>query len=157
MLYVAASDQHQLRAIGLHDEHNPLIVDTFDPSGWQRQEGKTINYFEDEKTFGRTSGGFNIKQDAELFYWSATTSTISLPTRLGDIPGGVYGLVQDRSFVFALTRQTGSELQIYDKQISTSTALSVALPTTPQVMTCDGDAIYVVAMNTPIIYKISFK
>lgn len=155
--YIAASDQFQLRRVDISDERSPRTIDAFDPSGWERQEGKSLAYFEDNLMLGRTTGGFNIRKDHELFRWFQATSTLSnLPGSI-DHPGGIYGIVPDRPYVFLATRQSGGEFQILDHSLSTTTALVIPLPVPAQSMTCDGDSIYVLGMGSSIIYKISFK
>ena len=165
--YVAASDEKQLRAVDVSDPVHPMLMSRFSPSGWERQEGKTLSYFEDSLAFGRTSGGFNIKKDHELFSWliassqssssSSTTPDISLLPDSTDISGGVYGIVTDRSHVFVATRQADRELQIFDRSFSTTTVRTFPLPVAPQTMTCDGDRLYILAGTAPVIYQITFK
>jgi hypothetical protein len=74
-----------------------------------------------------------------------------------DILGGVYGIIADRSYFYIATRQLGNELQIYNHDLSTTTSKKISLPATPQMMTCDGDNLYVLAATAPVIYQISFK
>ncbi len=178
--YVAASDDKQLRAIDVHDPASPILLDSFNPSGWERQEGKSLSFFEDGLEFGRTSGGFNIKQDHELFAWGTSTITRiqslnkSVPQNFPipsisdsplntpvpnsvDISGGVYGIIADRSFVYTATRQLDREFQIFDHNLSTTTAKTISLPVAPQILTCDGDNLYILAATAPVIYQISFK
>lgn len=155
--YVATSDQFSLRSIDLSDPSHLHIVDSFDASGWQRQEGKSLAYFEDMLNLGRTSGGFNIRQDHELFSWASATGTIDSPQASVDISGGVYGVIRDRSRLIVATRQLGAEIQIYEHRLATTTMASVSLPVPPQSMTCDGSNIYVLAMNSPVLYILSFK
>ncbi len=166
--YVTASDEKQLRVIDVHDPTNLILFDSYSPSGWERQEGKALSFFEDSLGWGRTSGGFNIKTDHELFSWGTSTITsyqkqnhlpLSNPEELrsSDVPGGIYGIVPDRSFVYVATKQFGKELQIYDKSLSTTTMKSISLPATPQTMVCDGDSLYILAATAPVIYKVTFK
>jgi hypothetical protein len=158
--YVAASDSNQLRVIDVHDSAHPFIVDSFSPSGWERQEGKSLSYFEDRLNFGRTSGGFNIKQDQELFTWGSTTRArvdgISQPDNSQDVSGGIYGIVTDRSYLYAISHDVGRELSVNDFNLSTSTARRFSLPHQPSAMTCDGSSIYILATDTPVMYSVTF-
>ncbi len=158
--YISDSDERQLRVADVSNAGVQNILDSFSPSGWQRQEGKSLSYFEDGLVFGRTSGGFNIKNDNELFSWQNIPSSsppISNTTQSSvDIPGGVYGIVTDRNHVYIATKQPGHELQIYDRSVSTTTAKSFPLSTTPQAMTCDGANIYILTTSSPIIFQITF-
>ncbi len=159
--YVADSDQKQLRRIDVSQPASPILVDSFSPSGWSRQEGKILSYFEDSLGFGRTSGGFNITTDHEAFTWTASASSTYSPENFSvynsiDIPGGVYGMVVDRSHAYLATRQVNKEFQIFDRLLSTTT-VSYSLPVAPQRLTCDGDRLYILAATAPVIYEISFN
>ena len=127
------------------------LIDTaggrFSPSGWSRQEGKSVSIYHGRLILGRTSGGYNITTDPELFVLATTSAT-------KDIPGGIYGIVQDDNHVYVITHQVGQEFQIFDPALSTSTVFS--LPTQPQSMTCDGDTIYILSHTLPNIYAIKF-
>lgn len=156
LAYLASADLGQLRIVDFHDLANPRLVGTFSPSGWSRQEGKSILFFEGALGLGRTSGGFNLTSDHEVFVW-ATTSAENLisPTSL-DIAGGVYGIVADRSHFYLATRQAGRELQIFDRNLSIASSSAFTLPISPQSLTCDNDKIYILAHSGPYIYAISF-
>ena len=154
--YVAAADDKQLRIIDVRDPANPVLVNSFSPSGWQRQEGKAISFFEGALSFGRTSGGFNITTDKEAFAWSTTSaSTLNSPASL-DEPGGVYGIIADRSQTYLATRQANHELQVLARDLSTSTSISYPLPLSPQAMTCDNDRLYILDHSSPKIIKVGF-
>ncbi len=159
--YISASNEKQLMVVDVSNPTTPIVLDSFGPTGWERQEGKTLSFFEDAIGFGRTSGGFNIKSDHELFHWNISTSTnyqnynMSLANSV-DISGGVYGIIVDRSHVYLATRQLDREFQIFDRNLSTSTVQTISLPVAPQAMTCDGDSIYILASMAPVIYKITF-
>lgn len=158
--YIAASGEQQMVVADIQDVLSPHIIASFDPSGWSRQEVKVISVFEDSLNLGRTSGGFNIAQDHELFAWASTSLNwrpdVSSHQSV-DIPAGVYGIVTNRNRIYLATRQIGKELQIFDMPLSTSTLVSYALPVAPQGMTCDGDIIYVLGKGASVIYKITSK
>lgn len=166
-VYVADSDQQQLRVLDISQPPKPTLVNSFSPSGFERQEGKALSLFEDGLTFGRTSGGFNITQDHEIFAWATTSSTtLAIPSApigrfSADIPGGVYGIVGDRGDLYLATRQLDHELEIvgrlYDGTLATSSAVSYALPVAPQTITCDRDKLYLIAHSAPVIYEITFN
>ena len=149
--YVAASDQDQLRFVDVNT-NVPRIIRRFSPSGWQRQEGKSIISFEDTLSFGRTSGGFNIIADHELFGWGSSTEPIS-----ADISGGIYGIIRDRSHVYAITHASGKEFAVFAPDMSTTTAAYYPLPAIPQAITCDSDTIYILASDAPMLYEITFS
>ena len=152
--HVAGSDQQQFRTLEVSDPTNPRMVSSLSPSGWSRQEGTAVSLFENAVDFGRTSGGFNIVADHEFF-----TASSSL-----DMPGGVYGIIQDRFHTYLATRQVDKEFQIFESRSSgsvsehfaTSTSLAFSLPVAPQKMMCDGNHIYILAGTAPVIYEVSF-
>ncbi|MEA2715663.1 MAG: hypothetical protein QOG91_691 [Candidatus Parcubacteria bacterium] len=157
LAYVAGSDEEQLRLIDVRDPSRPTLENSFSPSGWQRQEGKIVTRFEGQTMFGRTSGGFNIRDDHEAFAF-ATTSEPALEDPISaDIGGGVYGIVMDRSRAYLATREVDQELVVYDRDLATSSIVSYPLPVAPQALVCDNDRLYVLARAAPFIYEISFN
>ncbi len=157
LAYLAGSDQGQLRLVDVSNPNKPVQINSFSPSGWNRQEGRAISLFENNLNFGRTSGGYNITNALEAFHFG-TSSILNFSKYSGiDVSGGVYGIVSDRSHVYLATRQINKEFQIYDGEYSTSSTLAFSLPVAPQRMTCDGNYIYVLAGTAPVIYQISFK
>ena len=160
--YLATAGQQQFISVDVSDPVHMSLVGSLSPSGSSRQEGNALSLFEEILNVGRTSGGFNIIQDPELFEWNASTTSISSTIfsekyQSLDISGGVYGIVRDRTHTFVATRTSGKELQIFDTSISTSSMQTYALPASPEYMTCDGHSLYVLAHGTPILYKIDFK
>ena len=158
--YIAGADMQQLRMLNISNLQNPVLVNSFSPSGSSRQEGNAISLFEDILVFGRTSGGFNIKSDSELFTFASSSKIdIVSSTQALDIPGGVYGIVQDKEHIFLATRDVDREFQIYgyDSSLSTSTAKTLSLPVAPQKLTCDGEKLYILSATAPVIYEISFE
>jgi len=150
--YVTASDQYQMRMFDVRTQ-NPAAVHTFSPSGWQRQEGVSVIGFEEGVLLGRTSGGFDIIADTEVFLWPDAIST----PHTQNIPGGLYGAVLSRSNVFAITHTNNQELSVFDRTLSTTTASYHSLPVLPQAITCDLDKIYILAKTTPAIYAVTFQ
>jgi len=154
--YVTASSYEQLLVFDVSDRTNPHLIGAFSPSGFERQEGNNISFFEQRLGLGRTSGGFDLASDHEIFAW-ATTSTTTLASFASiNIPGGVYGFLQDRSYIYLATRNINKEFQIFDPVLSTTTAI-FSLPIAPETMTCDADSIYILANRAPFIYKIIFR
>ena len=160
--YVADSDQSQLRVLDVSDRTAPRMLYSFSPSGWQRQAGESVSSFEDAPIFGRTSGGYDITTDYELFSWPPIPSlpAASVPTSSApffrDVPGGVYGVVADRRRVYAATRTVGQEFSVYDRPLGSSTAAYYQLPVAPQTITCDEDHLYILSHTAPVIYEVAF-
>lgn len=164
--YIADSDQYQMRIVDISQPSTPQVVSSFSPSGWSRQEGKALSYFEDALGFARTAGGYDITTDHEAFAWATTSSAAGFPPFIFssdpsayhsvNIPSGVYGMLADRSHIYLATRQVNKEFQMFDRSLSTTTAISYPLPVAPQTLTCDGDHLYILAATAPFIYEISF-
>lgn len=153
--YIAAAGQNQMIGVDIQNPQNPIAINKFSPSGWERQEGKSVLTFEENLVFGRTSGGFNIKADHELFMGSAFADVD--PDLSVDIAGGVYGIIADRRNVYAASRGAGKELAVFDRSFTASSSYSFALPAPAQAMTCDGDRLYILASGAPVIYQVTFK
>ena len=124
--YIAAAGEGQMRMVDVSDPSQPRIVSSFSPSGWTRQEGRTLNTFEGTLYFGRTSGGFDITTDHELFTWPDASQNPLPMASSTNIPGGVYGIIPDRKQTFIFTR-------------------SGSLPFQPQSATCDGRRMYILS------------
>lgn len=153
--YLAGADQYQLRIVDATDPTSPFLLNSFGPSGWQRQEGQKIDLFENALSFGRTSGGFDIPTDFEAFAWATTSlSSLANPAHAND-PGGAYGIVADRRHIFLGTRQAGKEFKVFDRSLSV--LATYPLPASVQSSTCDNDSIFVLGHTAPIIYRITFN
>jgi hypothetical protein len=154
--YVTASSRDQLLVFNTSDPARSDLATTFSPSGWERQEGKVVSLFEQGLGLGRTTGGFDLTSDHEFFVWATTSSSTLVDFVSSNNPGGVYGILQDRSYTYLATRQLDKELQVLNRDLATTTA-SFALPIAPQVMTCDGNSIFILANRAPYIYKLTFR
>ncbi|MBP6858486.1 MAG: hypothetical protein KBC33_01490 [Candidatus Pacebacteria bacterium] len=153
--YTAAAGQDQMITVDIQNPQSPIVINKFSPSGWERQEGKSVLTFEESLVFGRTSGGFNIKADHELFTGNAFVDTD--PDSSVDIAGGVYGIIADRRSIYAAGRAAGKELVAVDHSLAATSSHSFALPAPSQAMTCDRDRIYILASGAPVIYQVTFK
>jgi hypothetical protein len=155
--YIADSDDKQLKIVDIGNVNDLILANSFSPSGGNRQEGKAISLFEDGINFGRTSGGFDITSDHEIFSFATTSSTTLASFQSANIPGGVYGIVSDRSRLYMATREVNKELRIMDYGLSTSTNIYYSLPVAPQTIACDNGRLYILAHSAPVIYEISFN
>ncbi len=149
--YISSSAQSQLITANMADASSPVIVDIFQPSGWQRQEGRDAYSFEGSYYFGRTSGGFDIPTDYE--YFASASDRISGSSDARNMPGGIYGIIADKERIYAASRQAGKEFLIFDRE-STSTS-AYPLPSLPQSLTCDGSKLYALSHAGSEIYEIT--
>ncbi|MEI6304916.1 MAG: hypothetical protein WCP09_02780 [Candidatus Taylorbacteria bacterium] len=161
--YVSTANEKQLQIFNTSNMGMFESLSSFSPSGWQRQEGKITTLFENALSFGRTSGGYNTVTEHELLQFAASTSgttigSYTLPSYQSlDMPGGVYGILRDRQSIYVITRQIGSEFQIYSNELNASTSMKYSLPSSPQAMTCYLDKIYVLSHTKPELYEISIN
>jgi len=158
-VFVATAGEKQVLLLDVSDIDTPILRSFLSPSGWQRQEGKKLAYFEEELVLGRTSGGFNIAHDHELFAWASSsvhTNDLVSPRATRDSAGGIYGIAVDRDLIYVVTHELGKELQIFDSPFSTSTVRTFSLPVSPRTLTCDENKLYVLGQTAPVIYEISF-
>ena len=154
--YVADSDQDQLRVLDISNPSSPNLLTAFSPSGWSRQEGRSLSVFEHNVHFGRTSGGYDISTDHELFSFATTSSTTLVSFTSQNVPGGVYGMVTDKVYTFLVSDTADREFQVYSNLICTTTQ-AFSFPTRPQTLTCDGDTLYVLSRTAPVIYQIHLE
>ena len=152
--FVSSPSEQQLKIIDLTDPLHLTIQNGFSPTGWQRQEGIVSTIFEGRLDFGRTSGGYNVTADHEAFTFATSSPLNLIAYKSVDMPGGVYGMFSDRSHEYVITRQTGSEFQVFDHSMSASSSSKFSLPSSPQMMTCYRDKIYVLSRTMPAIYEI---
>ncbi len=134
--YLAASDEKQMRVLDIVDKSHPILINSLSPTGWQTQEGKTLDYFEGQLGFGRTVGGFNVITNHEAFLFG-TSSTLTSK----DIPGGLYGFIVRPQNIFMLTHSPGKEFQVFDSTLQTK-VFEMSLGNFPVKMACDKDNIY---------------
>lgn len=135
--YVAASDIGQMRILDVRNPFSITQISGFSPSGWETQQGKILSYFEKEVSLGRTTGGFNVVGNHEIFTFSTTTAL----ENSHDIPGGVYGLISRPPLVYLATHAPGREFQIWEKDLTTE-VFEAPLGFQPTGMSCDNNMIY---------------
>lgn len=137
--YLATSDARQMRILDISDKTNPRLLDSFSSSGWQTQEGKVLNLFENILNLGRTVGGFNVKTNHEIFTFS--TSTIISNYISKDIPGGVYGILSRPPNMFLLTHSIQHEFQVWSSNLENE-IYNLSLGVMPIKMTCDWSSLF---------------
>jgi hypothetical protein len=144
ILYLATSDNKQMRVLDTKNKTNPQLIDSFSPSGKETQEGKILDYFEGKLGFGRTVGGFNVLTNHEIFIFGTSTNISNFNSK--DIPGGVYGVVVRNNFTFLLTHFLGHEFQVFDKGLNK--IFDLDLKSSPQKMSCDRASFYFATGNS---------
>jgi hypothetical protein len=134
--FIAASDAGQMRILNISDPSNIIEISQFSPSGWETQQGKILSYFENQLLLGRTTGGFNVAKNHEIFAFSTTSMLASR-----DIPGGVYGIIDEPDMTFLATHSSGHEFQIWNKNFD-QLQFEKSLGFAPQALTCDDSTLF---------------
>lgn len=160
--YLASSDEKQIRVVDVSDKSRPVLIDSFSPTGWQTQEGKSIEYFEGKLGLGRTVGGFNVVTNYESYIFNTSSSTnltnstnpINSTNSINfsenyhrDVPGGVYDMLIRPNFNILLTQATNKEFQVFDKTLSIK-LFEKSLGFAPANMSCDGSNIIFATGNS---------
>lgn len=134
--YLAASDEGQIRVLDVRDPTHIVQISQFSPSGWETQVGTHLTVFEKNLFFGRTTGGFNVVKNHELFQFSSTSDrTVSK-----DIPGGVYGIIPSENSTTIITHSLTHELQNFDLNLNPKS--EIALNFNAQGVSCDSNDLY---------------
>ena len=135
--YVAASDKNQLRVLDVTNPGSMYLIKDFSPSGWETQVGKFITFFEDEYFLGRTTGGFNVVSNHELF----ALSTSNDEHNSQDIPGGVYGIIERADYIYLATKLLNKEFQIWTSDL-TQKIFDYSLGSQPVALACHENTFY---------------
>jgi hypothetical protein len=142
--YLATSDEYQMRVIDISNKANMTLAYTFTTSGWQVQQGKVIEYFENTLGLGRTVGGINRTTNHEAFIFSTSTNTQVQFSK--DIPGGVYGFIMRPPHNFLVTHSPNEEFQVWNSDLS-SKIYQKPLGINPVDISCDRSTIYMATGN----------
>lgn len=137
--YLATSNQDQMVILDISDKSNPILKNTFTSSGWQTQQGKVIDIFEDGLGLGRTVGGINRTSNHEAFVFSSSTVMGSMNSV--DIPGGVYGIILKPKDIFLITHDPGKEFQVWDRGLQ-NRKYTMPLNGSPVAISCDWSSMY---------------
>jgi hypothetical protein len=137
--YLATSDESQMRVIDISDKANMSLAYAFTASGWQVQQGKVVEYFENILGLGRTVGGINRTTNHEVFIFS--TSTNAQVQFSKDIPGGVYGFIMRPPFNFLITHAPSEEFQVWNTDMS-ARIYQKPLGVSPVAISCDWSTLY---------------
>lgn len=137
LAYVAASDSGQMRVLDVSNPGSIIELSQFSPSGWETQQGKILSYFEGSLSLGRTTGGFNIVMNHELFVFSTSSDLV----HSRDIPGGVYGITARPPRFYLATHSPGQEFQVWTDDL-TQKIFDLPLGFKPQAMSCDHKDVY---------------
>jgi len=159
--YISTAALGQLQSIDIRNPSNLIWLSSFSPTGWERQEGEVATIFENSLNFGRTSGGYDVFADHEIFSIPSTSLPI-LPDnpdqyRSSNIKGGVYGIVKDRIHTYFITKQFGSEFQVFSNDLNSSSTKVFSLPGSPQNISCYRDRIFILSKVSPEIYEIQIR
>ncbi len=153
-LYLATSDMEQMQILDISNINNPVLISSFSPSGFSVQEGKVIDYFEDNMIFGRTVGGFNIISNHEIFDFGTSTDLSNYFSR--DIKGGIYGILRRKGNIAILTHEFDHEFQIWDEKMKNVRG-EFALKNNMKKMICDNNNLYFITGDNKAFTNLNYK
>ncbi len=140
--FLASSDTQQIRILDVTDKSNLVLINSFSPSGSQTAEGKVLDYWQGGFGFGRSTGGFNIMANHEVFVFATSSDFSDIPSYISkDIAGGIYGMTMRNDNVFLLTHSTDHEFQIWDSTLSARIS-DISLGIQGKRMSCDLSNFY---------------
>jgi hypothetical protein len=154
ILYLATPTIHQVRAI---DVNSLSSLNAVSLSGWQTQEGKSLYRFINELYVGRSVGGFNNKDNHELFSFNhSTTTSLAAGYASVDVASSVNALIVRSPYIFAGTSDPAKEFQVWD---SGSLSLLTTMDLVGQItdVTCGGSYIYAALQNSTALVVLSGK
>ena len=154
-LYVVSSQNHQFQEYDIANIFNPRLIREYYYDGSERQDGKILSLFENSIFIGRTNGGFNINYQYELYYYRDYINR-DFSQIYRDIPGGVYGILSDRQRIYMITKKSGNEFEIFDKELSTTT-MKIDLPISPRKMICFKNNFYILGEQSPFVYELNIE
>ena len=137
--YLATSDESQMRMIDISDKTNLKLLCSFTSSGWQTQQGKVIEYFENTLGLGRTVGGVNKVSNHEIFIFSTSSNRILKSSQ--DIPGGIYVLMIRSPYIYLVTHAPLAEFQVWSNDLMTK-IYQKSLGQNIVAMSCDWSTLY---------------
>lgn len=156
LVYIATPDTKQFRVLDISDIQNINELSYISPSGYQTQQGKVINIFENNIILGRTVGGFNVIQNHELFSYDKTKSNLNDISSFDfsrDVPGGIYSILQRYPYIYLATGSLGHEFQVWTKDMNNK-VFEMSLGFFPRLFVCDLNNLYFVTHNSRSLYII---
>lgn len=146
-LYVATPNQKQLRAFEITTSSSLIERASFSSSGFQTQDGKSLDILGRHVFLGRTVGGFNNPNNHELFKLKDDESTLnSIYSK--DIAASVRSIFIRDGLIFIGTNYNQAQFQVWIDQGSSPQKISgLALASSVNDIDCSDNLFYVVMEN----------
>lgn len=120
LAYIATPTQKQLRVLDVGNPGNIVELKSFSATGYQVQDGRSLDVIAGKIIFGRTVGGFNNPSNHELFHLEDNSSITKLFSV--DLAASARSIFWRDGFVFVGTNDVFKEWQVW---ITTNTGAFV--------------------------------
>jgi hypothetical protein len=146
-LYVATPNQKQLRVFEITTSSSLIERASFSSSGFQTQDGKSLDILGSHVFLGRTVGGFNNPNNHELFKLKDDGSILnSIYSK--DIAASVRSIFVRDGLIFLGTNYNQAQFQVWvDLGSAVQKISELALPSSVNDLDCSDDLFYVVMEN----------
>ncbi len=111
--FLATPNQAQLRVLDVESPASIQEVGSFSSSGYQVQDGRSLDLFGDRVFLGRTVGGFNNPSNHELFNLNFSNSNQLTQNFSVDLAASVRSLFARDNFIFIGTNDPAKEWQVW--------------------------------------------
>lgn len=111
--YITTPNQQQLRLLDIRNPNMPILASTFSDSGFEAQDGRSIDVLGNNVFFGRTVGGFNNPSNHELYNISKKIDNTLLKTSSVDLAASSRVIIYRNGHLFVGTNDPSKEWQIW--------------------------------------------
>lgn len=112
LAYVATPNQAQLRVLDVSNPNAISVVSTFSASGYQVQDGRSLELLDSTVLLGRTVGGFNNPSNHELFNIALLNNSLEAQISV-DLGHSIRALFFRTPFIFVGSNNFDKEFQVW--------------------------------------------
>ncbi len=145
--YLTTPNQEQLRILDVSNPGFPQQIQSFSASGYQSQDGRSIELLENQIFLGRTVGGFNSTTNHELFNLLRGSTFVTRSSV--DIAHSARALFLRTPYLFVGTNDPNKEFQVWkiaSNGVMTPFA-SISLTASVNALDCEGEQLFVALEN----------
>ncbi|MCC7356256.1 MAG: hypothetical protein IT410_01400 [Candidatus Doudnabacteria bacterium] len=148
LAYLATPNQTQLRVLNVSNPSTISTVSTFSASGYQVQDGRSIELLDDTVLLGRTVGGFNNPSNHELFNIALINNSLTSQSSV-DVGHSIRALFFRTPYVFSGTNNPDKEFQVW--KVASNGVMtphsSLSLSASINAIDCENENIYAALEN----------